>query len=370
MGMIQRYAIWILPLLAACSGGRPSPDDAAPDATSMAPPASPWALATFRSCLRRSDGEWCWGALDVRISQPITITDAPIRVPALDDATQIAMGPFHACARYPDATARCWGDNTDGRLGDTTGQPHDTPTTVASLGRVAKVSVGRGHSCALLDDATVRCWGRNQSGELGDGTTVSRGTPMTVAGLSDVRDIACSGDSPQDGVFAYTCALLGDHTVRCWGGGVTRPTEVATDVARIAVGTWDLCTESTAGDVRCFQLISGDHDVVGLGPAFPDLAGALEIAVGTLHGCALMPGGTVKCWGDNEFAQIGNGMTSFGVDTPTMVALDHVVHIGAGGYHTCALRDDGSAYCWGYGFNGEIGDGVHDSHSTPTPVKF
>lgn len=78
----------------------------------------------------------------------------------------------------------------------------------------------------------------------------------------------------------------------------------------------------------------------------------------------------MKCWGGNESAQVGNGVTSFRVDTPTALALDGVVHIGAGGYHTCALRGDGSAYCWGYGFYGEIGDGVHDRHLTPTPVAF
>lgn len=227
-------SILILPFLAACG----SSDGDAPDA------ASPWVLATYRSCLRRSDGQWCWGALDARLTGLGAITEMPMRYPVIDEATQVAMGAFHACARYPDATARCWGDNTDGRLGDETGQPHDTPTVVAGLSGVVKVAVGRGHSCALLDDGTVRCWGRNQSGELGDGTTSSHGNPTTVVDLTDVRDIASRGDSAQDvGVYAYTCALLGDKTVRCWGGGVTQPTEVATDIARIAVGTWGICTE-------------------------------------------------------------------------------------------------------------------------------
>jgi len=366
--MTRRYVTWILPLLAACGGGRPTPDDAAPDATSIAPPASPWALATFRSCLRRSDGEWCWGALDARITELGAITSVPMRYPALDQATQVAMGAYHACARFPDATARCWGDNTDGRLGDTTGQPHTTPTVVAGLSGVLKVAVGRDHSCALLDDGTIRCWGSNQSGELGDGTTTSHGTPTVVPGLSDVRDIACSGDNAQD-VYAYTCALLGDKTVRCWGGGVTQPTEVAKDVTRIAVGTWDICTQNTTGDVRCWQLISSDHTAVGLGPAFPGVAGALEIAQGTLHGCALMPGGTVKCWGNNENGQVGTGATSFRVDEPT-VSLDHVLHLAVGGYHTCALRDDSSVDCWGYGYYGEVGDGVLGNHPTPTAIKF
>lgn len=363
-------SILMLSFLAAC-GSDPLPADGdVPDAESPAA-ASPGGLATFRSCVRRSDGQWCWGALDARVTGLGAITDVPARYPALDEATQVAMGAFHGCARFPDATARCWGDNTDGRLGDETGEPRATPTEVAGLKGVVKVAVGRGHSCALLDDGTVRCWGRNQSGELGDGTTSSHGTPTTVVGLSDVRDIACSGDSAQaQGVHAYTCALLGDKTVQCWGGGITQPTKVAQDIARIAVGTWDICTESMAGDVRCWQLISSDRTAVGLGPAFPDVAGALEIVQGTHHGCALLPGGTVKCWGGNENGQVGIGTTSFRVNTPTTVALDRVVHLATGGYHTCALRDDGGAYCWGYGFNGEVGDGVRGNHPAPTAIKF
>jgi hypothetical protein len=35
----------------------------------------------------------------------------------------------------------------------------------------------------VLADGTARCWGNNGSGQIGDGTTTSRLTPTTVTGL-------------------------------------------------------------------------------------------------------------------------------------------------------------------------------------------
>src|SRR5438876_262301 len=78
------------------------------------------------------------------------------------------------------------------------------------------VSAGGQYTCVLLRDGTVQCWGRNVDGQLGDGTTAN---PSTGPPGSSVP-VAVSGIRSADAITAgayHTCALLADGTVQCWG---------------------------------------------------------------------------------------------------------------------------------------------------------
>jgi alpha-tubulin suppressor-like RCC1 family protein len=87
------------------------------------------------------------------------------------------------CALLNDGTARCWGNNYYGQLGDGTRTDRHTPEAVSGLAGAVAIAAGDYHTCALLNDGTVRCWGPNSSGQLGDGTTTDRLTPVAVSGL-------------------------------------------------------------------------------------------------------------------------------------------------------------------------------------------
>jgi alpha-tubulin suppressor-like RCC1 family protein len=108
----------------------------------------------------------------------------------LGGVTQVAAGnDDHTCALLEDKTVSCWGYNGFGALGDGTTTNRLNPVQVLAsgdtqgtdvLGGVTQIATGRDHTCARLDDKTARCWGFNSNGELGDGTQTQRLNPVQV----------------------------------------------------------------------------------------------------------------------------------------------------------------------------------------------
>jgi len=77
---------------------------------------------------------------------------------------------------------------------------HVVATVVATT--VDRIAAGPFHTCALLKNHTVKCWGRNGEGQLGDGTAIDTATPVVVKSLSGAVQIAAGNN--------HTCALLTD----------------------------------------------------------------------------------------------------------------------------------------------------------------
>jgi alpha-tubulin suppressor-like RCC1 family protein len=156
-------------------------------------------------------------------------------VAGLDHVSELALGRGFACARLDDGTARCWGSNAEGQLGDGSTTSSAVPVVVAGVSDVAHVAVGETHACALLVDGRVLCWGDNAHGALGDGTLLgtdcSRPSPLppgpagggtppmsaptcsphaqAVPGIAGAQAIAAGGDA--------SCVRLGDGSLTCWG---------------------------------------------------------------------------------------------------------------------------------------------------------
>ncbi len=94
----------------------------------------------------------------------------------------------------------------------------------------------------------------------------------------------------------------------------------------------------------------------------------LEVATGPTHSCGLESDGTVRCWGKNQYGQLGDGTLD---NSPVPVAVDGltaVVDITAGGNHSCAVRVDGTAWCWGDNSVWQLGIGNSPTSSLPAPV--
>jgi hypothetical protein len=88
------------------------------------------------------------------------------------------------------------------------------------------------------------------------------------------------------------------------------------------------------------------RDVLVQSPAPVPISPSVIVS-GSGHTCSLVTDGTVRCWGNNQWGQIGNG-TFANQSTPVTVAgIQNAVQIVAAGEITCALLDDGTVQCWG-----------------------
>ncbi len=162
-----------------------------------------------------------------------------------------------------------------------------------------------------------------------------------------------------------------------------------TGATRISAGQGFNCVLNVAGTIRCWgdntygQLGNGSKNPAGeLSPvAVLGISNAVEISAGANHACALLADKRVKCWGYGYYGQIGVG-TTLDVTTPQFVKnssgsgdLTGVSALSAGYANTCvALEVDGSVYCWGFSFKGGLGNGVTDGSEPnwqllPVPVK-
>lgn len=191
------------------------------------------------------------GQLGIGSDQPSA--PDPLPVVGLTGVVDVSGGQVGGYAVTSDGTAWAWGLNDRGQFGTGSacvpGSPDcrsNVPLAVPGLTGVTEITGSWWRVFAVLGDGTARAWGLNERGALGDGVDCGSciSAPVPIYGLAGVVDIAA---------FAHGgYALLANGTVHAWGdnfngqlGGAgtgeysTVPLQLPEPVGAVAVaGAW------------------------------------------------------------------------------------------------------------------------------------
>ncbi|MEU4058424.1 MULTISPECIES: cutinase family protein [Rhodococcus] len=332
----------------------------------------------------------CWGSNDkgqVGDGTRITPRSTPVDVVGISGATALTAGGNQTCAVVTGGSVKCWGDNTYGVNDPSDGVGIPTPVSVVGVSGATAVSAGWQHVCAVVVRGSVKCWGNNNSAQLGDGALHTGGPiPVDVVGIS--------GATAVSGGNYHTCALVAGGAVKCWGRnnegqlgdgnpggiGILHPTPV--DVAGIsgatalAAGGVKTCAVVVGGTVKCWGLyvegrLSDGIDDIRPKPVIVGISTATAVSVSEYNGCAVVAGGAVKCWGDNGSGQLGAGTDVPHQPAPvSVVGIAGVEAVSTGSQHSCVVVAGGEIKCWGSNQYRQLGDGTDINRSTPTTVLF
>jgi alpha-tubulin suppressor-like RCC1 family protein len=326
-------------LRVGCDCGTPGPlgDAGTPDAFVADASAVPTALALgdTHGCRIAGGVLSCFGsdpsgALGVGDTQPRQAPAPVTAATAFVDVITTELSPQEStCALDALGDLYCWGDNTQGQLGQGDFAPHaPVPQRVSLPLKVQRLGAALfGTACVIVSDGTLWCWGANGEGQLGLGDfppLADQSAPQQVSPFSDWVTVAVGQ--------GHACGIRDGGLTFCWG--------------RNNLGQLGL-DAGAPGQLRAPQLVPGRFD---------------QITVGQDATCALS-GTRLFCWGAlNEQLPAVYGPTE--LDAGIAWAA-----VSTNAFHTCGLDTQGQAYCWGRGIEGQLGQGDDQPRAAPARLS-
>lgn len=192
-----------------------------------------------------------------------------------------------------------------------------------TAGCALSIAAGPFHTCAVLGDHTVKCWGENRFAELGTGTvaganvTPKQSTPLVA--VDGLTDAVAIAAGGEPNSSAFTCAILTSGAVRCWGSN---------NFSQLGTGL--------------------DASISPTGNVVPADASATAIDLGYRHACMIDTAGAVRCWGANTYGE--RGTTAILGAVPLEAGASA---LATGFYSTCAIVNR-EVVCFGNNSSGQV----------------
>ena len=320
---------------------------------------------------------YCWGRV---AGQSTIVNSSATSQPIVDPRQQVlpawvSTGEEHYCVLDLSGLGFCTGTDFAGQLGDGTFTspsvgtfPFIVPQPPASQ-HYSTIQSGRMHSCGFLrfgtsalpvNNQVPQCWGLNLNGQVGNATKTNQNAPGVVslpAGAPTAFDSTslALGDG-------HTCVLSNAGAAWCWGSnGFGQLGKVAVTPASTASDTVMQAVLMPAG-VTFVKLYAGEYHTCG-------------IAAVT---------GAAYCWGRNDYGQLGDG-TRINQPMPVPVGGGLAFRsLSLGELFSCGVvaslgtpgqqsSSPGTIYCWGDNVFGQLGNGVAINNApalAPTRVSF
>lgn len=341
------------------------------------------------------------GNYTIRVTDNIgNISEAVVTV----EDIKIAAGKNYWCSTSV-GSIKCLGENAFGQYGANAVRKGNFNESIPvgkfvtyspSISGTAKTFyAGAYTSCVSRADNRLYCQGANHLGSVGDGSYTDKNAASSVSGSFTIFD---GPRSVANSWGLHTCAIRSDNRLYCWGNnnrgqvGTTNsvmafntPQQVtvsgANDFTRVVSGVNHTCALHSSGTVNCFgdntygQLgdntntsrIGSSSVVVGTSGT-GTLSNIREISAGRYHTCAVDNSNNLYCWGRNDLGQLGNNTITDSV-RPILIAAD-VKNIYAGGKHNCLVKNStNQMQCWGNNTSGQLGQGNLNVIRVPTNVS-
>jgi alpha-tubulin suppressor-like RCC1 family protein len=263
-------------------------------------------------------------------SSPVTV------VGGITNWTQVSAGPnsAHNAGINVNGILYAWGNNNYGRLGDNTTTSRLSPVTpVGGIINWKQVSVGDFHTLAIASGGFAYSWGSNGNGELGTNSTSARSSPVTVVGgITNWAQVSVGGNSS----FGITATGI----LYAWG--------------RNAYG--QLGDNSTSARSSPVTVVGG-------------ITNWAQVSSGRENGLGVTSTGIAYAWGRNTYGRLGDNTTTSRLSPVTVVGgITSWEQVSAGGGHSLGVTSTGIAYAWGRNNYGQLGDNSTTSKSSPVTV--